>query len=433
MVDLARRSPRSLAPHERGQVASLVRTDIGARLFADADPPPPGEWLCVFDYHVRYGDVRYGDIGRDLTGSQPGFDPLVEYGLDDDPPHPASSTVPTNPPGDDLLGLRSTNLVPNTRMRLAGLSGGATVPLPSRLFQLTRWIVKVVPEPVTAWWAAKYDAFHPDVLDRIDDRVSQTHDQLPGLAGSTWKLLIERRHVMSDDDVDLAWYQWRQRWNYEGWTNGMFRAFEQIVKPYLTSEAVVGLGPPTEEWSKLHRNSITNFEVAFPGTRHDAPGSSRRSPTVRLSNTPQPSRYRDRALDGYRYPSIGRLPPSIRNRAPETTHLDDASTYLFWFRELFDRMIQKHPDQLRADITLWPAEEPFFFDKLRLYAWASDVLFSGKTFAEGLLALSDHAFWEAQHHRELLQLLRLRWRDVPPSKRMTLGTTLCQWPAKVCR
>ena len=59
--------------------------------------------------------------------------------------------------------------------------------------------------------------------------------------------------------------------NYEGWTNGMFRAFEQIVKPYLTSEAVVGLGPPTEEWSKLHRTSITNFEVAFPGTRHDRP------------------------------------------------------------------------------------------------------------------------------------------------------------------
>ena len=427
VVDLARRSPRSLAPHERGQVASLVRTDIGARLFADADPPPPGEWLCVFDYRVRYGD-----IGRDLTGAEPAFDPLEEYRLDDDPPRPANSTVPTNPPGDDLLGLRSTNLAPNTRMRLAGLSGGATVPLPSRLFQLIRWIVKVVPEPVTAWWAARYDALHPDLLGRIDDRISQTHDQLSDLAGSTWRLLIERRHVMSDDDVDLAWYQWLQRWNSEGWTNGMFRAFEQVSKPYLTSEPVVGLssaGPPTEEWSKLHRNSITNFEVAFPGTRHDRP---------EVSDEALPAAYR--ILRNHLDTATGLLTDIdtqywktstfYPEPSPGETHLDDASTYLFWFRELFDRMIQKHPDQLRADISLWPAAEPFFFDKLRLYAWASDVLVSGKTVAEGLLALSDRAFWDAQHHRELLHLLRLRWRDVPPSKRRRLERRFAGGPPK---
>ena len=427
VVDLARKGPRNLVPHERGQVASLVRTDIGAKLFADADPSPSGEWLCVFDYHVRYGD-----IGRDLTGSQPLFDPLEEYQLDADPPRPAGSTVPTNPPGDDLLGLRSTNLAPNTRMRLAGLSGGATVPLPSRLFQLIRWIVKVVPEPVTAWWAARYDELHPDLLDRIDDRISQTHDQLPGLAGSTWRLLIERRHVMSDDDVDLAWYQWLQRWNNEGWTKGMFRAFEQISKPYLTSEALVGLnsaGPPTEEWSKLHRTSITRFKVAFPGTRHDRP---------EVPDEALPAAYR--ILRNHLETATGLL-TDIDTKywktttfypepSPGETYLDHASTYLLWFRELFDRMIQKHPEQLRADITLWPAEEPFFFDKLRLYAWTSDVLFSGKTFAEGLLALSDRAFWEPLHHRELLHLLRRRWRDVPPSKRRRLERRFASGPPK---
>ena len=79
-------------------------------------------------------------------------------------------------------------------------------------------------------------------------------------------------------------------------------------------------------------------------------------------------------------------------------------------------MVEAHPEQIRADIALWPTEEPFFFDKLRLYAWASDVLFSGKSVGERLLALSDGAFWETQHRRELLHLLRLRWRDLPSSK-----------------
>ena len=49
VVELARRGPRNLEKHERGQVASLVRSIDGAKLFAEADPPPPGEWLCVFD------------------------------------------------------------------------------------------------------------------------------------------------------------------------------------------------------------------------------------------------------------------------------------------------------------------------------------------------------------------------------------------------
>ena len=54
IVELAQRGPRNLEMHERGQVASLVRTVEGAKQFADADPPPPGEWLCVFDSAVRY-------------------------------------------------------------------------------------------------------------------------------------------------------------------------------------------------------------------------------------------------------------------------------------------------------------------------------------------------------------------------------------------
>ena len=37
-----------------GKSHPFVRTVEGAKRFADADPPPPGEWLCVFDSAVRY-------------------------------------------------------------------------------------------------------------------------------------------------------------------------------------------------------------------------------------------------------------------------------------------------------------------------------------------------------------------------------------------
>jgi hypothetical protein len=49
IVALAQTKPRDLQPHERGHVASLVKSDRGAKLFSEAAPSPPAEWLCVFE------------------------------------------------------------------------------------------------------------------------------------------------------------------------------------------------------------------------------------------------------------------------------------------------------------------------------------------------------------------------------------------------
>ncbi|MXY07023.1 MAG: hypothetical protein F4Y61_00070 [Rhodothermaceae bacterium] len=187
IVDLARRGPRNLEPYERGQVASLVRTDVGAKLFADADPSPPGEWLCVFDRNFRYGEPE-----TPLDDSQPAFDPLIEYGLDDDPPRPPETRdwQQTNLPGDDFLSLSPTDRHTNYFTRLATGGRRWADPLPSRLSHLAQWIVKVAHDPVTPWWAAKYSNLHPRLLDKIEWRVERAGDELPSLAQLTWRLLI---------------------------------------------------------------------------------------------------------------------------------------------------------------------------------------------------------------------------------------------------
>ena len=56
VAELSAKGPRELAPHERGMVAHLVRTSIGAKQFADRKPAPPAEWLCVFDASCRYAE-----------------------------------------------------------------------------------------------------------------------------------------------------------------------------------------------------------------------------------------------------------------------------------------------------------------------------------------------------------------------------------------
>jgi hypothetical protein len=68
IVDLAQQGPRCLTAYQRGQVASLVRTTPGAKEFAEANPVPPAEWLCVFDRYARYAEPR-GGVGDDKDRS----------------------------------------------------------------------------------------------------------------------------------------------------------------------------------------------------------------------------------------------------------------------------------------------------------------------------------------------------------------------------
>ncbi len=427
IVDLARKGPRNLAPYERGQVASLARTNTGVKLFADADPPP-GEWLCVFDHRIRYGG-----IGGNFDESQPPFDPLAGYGLDDDPPRQTtiSSHLTDPPPGDDLLSLRSTDCHPNDGTRLAGIRGQCVGSLSPRLFQLARWIGKVAHQPVAAWWAARYSSLHSHLLGEIERRVEGAVDELPSLARLTWRLLIEKFHTALDD-LDLSWYESCQRIKTEGWTNSVFRAFDRNSTPYMKTERPFGRAfsrSPDKDWSQFHLDDIARFDVAFPGHVTDRP----EIPDDVLPKVYQIVRRHLELASGL----LGDIQTSYWKTAtfypedtPGETHISEASAYLLWFRELFDRMVKVQPEIARADTALWPREEPFFFDKLHLYAWAADALFSGDEVGDGLLSLSDKAFWEEDYRRELLHLLKRRWHELPSDKRELLEQRLVTGPAK---
>ena len=60
VVQSSAKGPRRLAPHERGMVAHLVRSTTGAKQFANGQPTPPAEWLCVFDASCRYAKPASG-------------------------------------------------------------------------------------------------------------------------------------------------------------------------------------------------------------------------------------------------------------------------------------------------------------------------------------------------------------------------------------
>ena len=82
VIDLAKKGPELLQPHERGQIAHIISTVDGVRKFSEGNQPPPAEWLCVFDPSLRYG--RPGYIWGKLGEQKSFIDPFEFYGLDDD-------------------------------------------------------------------------------------------------------------------------------------------------------------------------------------------------------------------------------------------------------------------------------------------------------------------------------------------------------------
>jgi hypothetical protein len=74
---MAQQSPSALEAYQRGQVAHLVRSSMGAKLFANCVPSPHPEWVFVLDATSRTADPSKG-YGKNAET----YDPAESYGLD---------------------------------------------------------------------------------------------------------------------------------------------------------------------------------------------------------------------------------------------------------------------------------------------------------------------------------------------------------------
>ncbi|MDB5500912.1 MAG: hypothetical protein JWR89_814, partial [Tardiphaga sp.] len=186
IVALASSNPRKLTPHERGQVSSIVRTTVGAKLFSDAAEAPPAEWICVFDHNARYGEPR------EATRYGVGIDPLFSYGLDDDPPREQKPKAASTHLGIDVLSTSPFDERRDEYNRLAGVSDRAANPISPRLFYISRWLGKVLQQPAALWWAAGYHSLHNRLVDQLEWRLDQDNSSIDPELGRVWRLLLHK-------------------------------------------------------------------------------------------------------------------------------------------------------------------------------------------------------------------------------------------------
>ncbi|MDV6316233.1 SIR2 family protein [Idiomarina loihiensis] len=421
VIDTARKGPRKLFAHERGQVTHLVRTTPGARLFAMAEPSPPPEWLCVFDALCRVAKEsrRYGE------GAEK-FDPFEEYGLDDDPPRSSELDKQSNWEHDHIFEWRRGDTNPTNAHRLGGRQIAGLESMPPRLAHLSNWLAKHIDSPIVAWWAARQQGLHPRLENIIKRELRGNHELHPE-ARRSWNLILEYQSDSRNFCWNSDWYEIKDRIENEGWTQSVLRDFETATAPVLFLQRPLGIGaskPPSGDWEETSTQEVARFEVKFPDRYELKLPDETLEPVLRIVES-HLRRSEGLLLD---VQAIYFLVPTCYPERKVDVEENDIHAMFNWYVELFVRMISYDPKKAKAYVTTWPIDESFYFRKLRLFALNHAELFGAEEVVDSLMALSQESFWDHDARRELLFLLRDRWEGFSVKSRQILAERLLDGP-----
>jgi len=421
----SQRDPKDLAPHERGQVAHVLRTAQGARLFSEADPPPHPEWVCVMD-----ANVRSAKESRAYREDGEVFDPGTAYGLDDDLKEISDVDQRHGVSNDNLLVWRDEDDNPHEFHRLGGQQVEGFEATPKRLGHLITWLSKSIDSPVVAWWAIRQNGLHPRLLKHFEWQIesSKTLHERPR---HIWNLILEHHRDPRNRRWDGDWFNLKKRISALGWTASVLREFERVATPRLEIKPPFGMGrsrPPSTPWEGTHLHDLGQWEVVFLERHNDdfevpdevlpqvfgileeqltiASGLLGDIETVYFRT---PTCYPEREVDG-------------------SEHITTFAEVVNWFVQLLDRMAAKWPELINAHVMTWPEADRFFFLKLKLYAFSKANAFQADNVAEQVLSLDQEAFWATEVARELLFLLVGRWKEFSQEYRNQLTDRILTGP-----
>jgi hypothetical protein len=349
IITLTRNGPEALSPHERGQVAHIVSTHEGARRFANAEVPPPAEWLCVFDPVIRY--MTPGNINIYSENKQC-FDPFYDaYGLDHDttPPrldpqdHFAKRDLPF---GEwDAFALNDSDIKNLQDDRYAALRGHWAINVPrlsSRLEYLCMWISKVCHQPAAAWWAAGQKGIHHSLQDLIHSQlVKFDKDTCLFEVYKAWQIILA---VWKDRqrDADLDWHNLKTSVDRNGWTIDSIKEFAAIRRPYLSIDDRPRWSGPKPPIAKqdIQCNEIVRVNVKYPTPYGDAaiPDDFLLSAVREFRNNLEHAIYLEKAIGGYGLRQYSPIEPdkSVKGDSYERTH--GLSCILLYYVNLLKRL-----------------------------------------------------------------------------------------------
>jgi hypothetical protein len=434
-IELARKGPEALLPHERGQVAHIVSTLEGARRFAASVVPPPADWLCVFDSTIRYSKPGYVWSSNEKG---PYFDPFNAYGLDSDP-------LPRSIDPDDYLSKREipqdvSDYFAATRLDRESLGEhnspalrghwSTHVPrMPARLLQLGVWIAKVSNQPAAVWWAAGQVGIHPDIQFDIRFQLERAKMTSSSDIRQTWRYIFEAWETQRSNS-NRDWHELKAFVDLDGWTNATVRKLAFIHRPYLTAERHWSRPKPPENRGGLRVQDMVHLDVKYPSLNHEIQLPDEHIATVvrEFRKNLEHAVYLETELGGY---GLGMLvpiepDPDLEGKTSGRTHgISGAFLFYVW---LFKRLIDKNPKYARQEYLSWRLDDETVFARLRIWTCGDQRVLSAIEAGEVICGLMDCVFWDGRHQRDLLLVLARRWSDFSPPVKTELGKRLLNGP-----
>ena len=438
VIGLSKKGPEQLQPHERGQIAHIISTVEGARKFSECDSPPPAEWLCVFDPNQRYSMPGHTwDSGK----QGPFVDPFDLYGL-------VTDIVPKQIDPNDHFKKRevpstawdafAVNRLDRQNLRNDSFSAirghrATNIPiLPSRLSKIGTWIIKVADQPTSVWWAVNQFGLHPSIQKGIQWQLESSPKKVGIETRQAWRYLFET-WGKNNRDFYQDWYKLKAAIDQDGWNSWVIRKFADINRPYLKAKRNYLSGPKPPQWKKSIRiQDMLRLEVEYPELIDDAniPDEWLTFAIRQFRKNLEHAMQLETEIGGYGLNNISPIIPDDASNIGGYGRTDGLSGSVILFSSLFDRLVKYDIKSAKQEIKTWPLDDDTIFCRLRIWASGNSKLVSAKAFGVVISELSDNAFWNNYHKRDLLLVLAKRWRNLGKQTRQKIETRLIQGRSK---
>lgn len=400
------KKPQELHPHERGQVAHVIRTPHGARRFYNANPPV--DWLRVFDPALRVPDSNNHDPEHPSQSTG--------YVLDDDPSAPVDAMDRCSL--KDCLKWLPSEATPRRYRHLEKGTTVASQEAPQRIKYLAKWIAANVDKPLTLWWVARQDEPHPFLIHKIYRQLNKGIELCP-TARSCWNLLLEFHSDRRNSREDPLWSEFSRRHlaNEDAWSQNTLRVLETESAPRLKKDpSAEPWNSPPSSWEAASKHFSKRWDVEFLNWQWcdiEFPASFLQ-PVFRIME----GHLRRAASLLNSLESTDIVVPTCYppNGFDADGDLRNPVRFFGFFVELFERMAENHPAELRAHITRWPTDDSYFFRLLKLFALNhrrscdKEHLFSPNEAAAVVCQLDQSEFWDPRTFLELLKLVQGHWK-----------------------
>lgn len=424
VLEKAKSGPADLLPHERGQVAHIVSTDIGMQSFADMKELLPAEWLCVFDPSIRLSKP-FEAYWWDEERKSETITPFQRYGLDCDTFTEDENSTDSKqefPEGTwnafALTQFDKAALSLNDNATVAGYGALHITSLVPRLWNLRRWIAGIAREPLTVWWSVKQGGLHPQIVELILRDLRDEETQLKDL----WHTLAD---LWRNTEESFHRYTFEDRFKNRELASDLFLSLFAYYRPKIEVKLgyIAGRNPPLGQHD-YRAADMVRFELEYRQILYpEIPDKLLQDYVRRFRFLIEEATEMEKHYLKY---DANRIDP-IHN-VPDPHHEvycdDGLSRYVRHFVNAMERLTEINPQKAKKECLTWLDLDNDVFLHLSVWISADTRLFDDKEAAQIILSLNNELFWDAHLQRDLLITLKNRWKTYLQHDRVAIENRL---------